>query len=75
MTGVQTCALPISDYSPEGFRWINANDKDNSVFSFIRISPDKKKHLLFVLNFTPVERMHHRIGVPIKGKYACRDIS
>ena len=58
-----------TDYSPEGFRWINANDRDNSVFSFIRISPDKKRHLLFVLNFTPVERMHHRIGVPIKGKY------
>ena len=58
-----------TDYNSEGFRWINANDKDNSVFSFIRISPDKKKHLLFVLNFTPVERPGHRIGVPIKGKY------
>ena len=58
-----------TDYNSEGFRWINANDKDNSVFSFIRISPDKKKHLLFVLNFTPVERPSHRIGVPIKGKY------
>lgn len=58
-----------TDYSPEGFRWINANDKDNSVFSFIRISPDKKRHLLFVFNFTPVERPNHRIGVPVKGKY------
>ena len=58
-----------TDYSTEGFRWINANDKDNSVLSFIRISPDKKKHLLFVLNFTPVERMNYRVGVPVKGKY------
>ena len=57
------------DYSSEGFRWINANDKDNSVLSFMRISPDGKKNLLFVLNFTPVERDSFRIGVPFKTKY------
>ena len=45
-----------TDYSSEGFRWINANDKDNSTYSFVRVSPDGKKHLLFVLNFTPVAR-------------------
>ena len=61
--------LATTDYNPEGFRWINANDKDNSVYSFIRISPNGKKHLLFVLNFTPVERPKFRIGVPAKGKY------
>ncbi len=61
--------LYVTDYSSEGFRWINANDKDNSVFSFIRISPDGKKNLLFVLNFTPVERDSFRIGVPFKTKY------
>ena len=58
-----------TDYRPEGFRWINANDKDNSVYSFIRISPDNNKHLLFVLSFTPVERKKFRIGAPLKGKY------
>ena len=58
-----------TDYRPEGFRWINANDKDNSVYSFIRISPDNNKHLLFVLSFTPVERNKFRIGAPLKGKY------
>ena len=58
-----------TDYRPEGFRWINANDKDNSVYSFIRISPDNNKHLLFVLSFTPVERNKFRIGAPFKGKY------
>ena len=58
-----------TDYSGDGFRWINANDKDNSTYSFIRVSPDGKKHLLFVLNFTPVERDNFRIGVPAKGKY------
>lgn len=63
-----TC-LYATDYSSEGFRWINANDKDNSVLSFMRISPDGKKNLLFVLNFTPVERDSFRIGVPFKTKY------
>ena len=58
-----------TDYRPEGFRWINANDKDNSVYSFIRISPDNNKHLLFVLSFTPVERNKFRIGAPLNGKY------
>ena len=58
-----------TDYRPEGFRWINANDKDNSVYSFIRISPDNNKHLLFVLSFTPVERNKFRIGAPLKCKY------
>ena len=61
--------LYATDYSSEGFRWINANDKDNSVLSFMRISPDGKKNLLFVLNFTPVERASFRIGVPFKTKY------
>ena len=61
--------LYATDYSSEGFRWINANDKDNSVLSFMRISPDGKKNLLFVLNFTPVERDSFRIGVPFKIKY------
>ena len=58
-----------TDYSSEGVRWINANDKDNSVLSFMRISPNGKKNLLFVLNFTPVERDSFRIGVPFKTKY------
>ena len=58
-----------TDYSSEGFSWINANDKDNSTYSFVRVSPDGKKHLLFVLNFTPVARDNFRIGVPAKGKY------
>ncbi len=61
--------LYATDYSSEGFRWINANDKDNSVLSFMRISPNGKKNLLFVLNFTPVERDSFRIGVPFKTKY------
>ena len=58
-----------TDYNPEGFGWVNADDKDNSIYSFYRVSPDGKKNLLFVFNFTPVERKNFKVGVPAKGKY------
>lgn len=52
------------DSSWEGFEWINANDADRSIFSFIRKSKDGKNNMLFVINFTPVERPDYRVGVP-----------
>ena len=57
------------DSSWEGFEWINANDADRSIFSFIRKSKDGKNNLLFVINFTPVERPDYRVGVPKKKIY------
>ena len=55
------------DTEPEGFNWINKDDLFRSIFSFTRHSKDKKKNLLFVCNFTPMERPDYRVGVP-KGK-------
>ena len=57
-------ALYELDSSWGGFEWINANDAERSIFSFIRKSKDGKNNLLFVCNFTPVERSDYRIGVP-----------
>jgi 1,4-alpha-glucan branching enzyme len=57
------------DSSWEGFEWINANDAERSTFSFVRKSKDGKNNLLFVFNFTPVERPDYRIGVPQKKNY------
>ena len=57
------------DSSWEGFEWINADDADRSIFSFIRKSKDGKNNLLFVINFTPVERPDYRVGVPKKKTY------
>ena len=57
------------DSSWDGFEWINANDADRSIFSFIRKSKDGKNNLLFVINFTPVERPDYRVGVPKKKTY------
>lgn len=55
------------DTDPEGFNWINKDDLFRSIFSFTRHSKDKKKNLLFVCNFTPMERSDYRVGVP-RGK-------
>ena len=52
-----------------GFEWVNANDGDRSIFSFIRRDETGKKNLLFVINFTPVARPDYRVGVPKKCKY------
>ena len=53
----------------EGFEWINANDGDRSIFSFIRRGKTGRNNLLFVCNFTPVARPDYRVGVPKKKQY------
>ncbi|WP_312503528.1 1,4-alpha-glucan branching protein GlgB [Lacrimispora sp.] len=63
-------ALYEKDYDWEGFYWVNANDNERSIFSFVRYSKDHKRSLLFVLNFTPVARPDYRVGVPKRGTYA-----
>ena len=50
----------------DGFQWINVDDADRSIYSFIRWSPTKRNNLLFVCNFTPVERKDYWVGVPQK---------
>ncbi len=57
------------DDSWDGFQWINADDCFRSIFSFVRYSKTKRKNLLFVMNFTPMERLDYRVGVPRKKKY------
>lgn len=62
-------ALGKNDKGYEGFQWINADDAYRSIFSFVRWSPTGKNNLLFVINFTPMERSDYRVGVPKKKKY------
>ncbi len=57
------------DNSWEGFEWVNADDKARSIYSFIRHSKGNKKNLLFICNFTPVERPDYRVGVPRRKQY------
>ncbi len=57
-------ALYEMDSDPAGFEWINADDCFRSIYSFLRHSKDNKKNLLFICNFTPMERRDYRVGVP-----------
>ena len=59
------CLYELDD-SWDGFQWINADDSYRSIFSFVRYSKTKRKNLLFVMNFTPMERPDYRVGVPKK---------
>ena len=62
-------ALYEQETLPEGFHWINCDDIFRSIFSFTRHSKDNKKNLLFVCNFTPMERPDYRVGVPRRKQY------
>jgi 1,4-alpha-glucan branching enzyme len=62
-------ALHQVDFSPDGFQWIDCDDSDASVVSFLRRARDPEDFLVFVCNFTPVVREGYRIGVPRGGFY------
>ncbi len=62
-------ALYEQDFDTEGFQWVEPNDSDNSIFTYIRFAKDKSDFLVIVCNFTPVVRFKYRIGVPEAGHY------
>jgi 1,4-alpha-glucan branching enzyme len=57
------------DFDASGFSWVDCEDRDNSVISFIRRAKDGGDFSLVVVNFTPVGRAHYRVGVPEVGWY------
>ncbi|MDD7983612.1 1,4-alpha-glucan branching protein GlgB [Lentisphaera marina] len=57
-----------NDFSHEGFEWIDAQDSEQSVLSFIRKN-SKNEQILCIMNLTPVPRDHYTIGVPHPGSY------
>lgn len=66
-TSEPTIAALDQDY--RGFEWINANDGDNSVLTYLRKGADEKTMWVVACNFTPVQRTY-RIGVPADGFWA-----
>ncbi len=56
-------ALHEKQFSPEGFEWIEWNDAENSVLTYIRKGHDSKNNLVVIANFTPVTREKYRVGV------------
>jgi 1,4-alpha-glucan branching enzyme len=63
----QEPALYDEDFSPDGFEWIDCNDVDHSVISFLRKGRNPKELILVVANFTPVVQHNYRVGVPRSG--------
>ncbi|MBS1841016.1 MAG: 1,4-alpha-glucan branching protein GlgB [Acidobacteria bacterium] len=62
-------ALHQVDFEWTGFEWIDCNDGDNSVISFIRRARNREDFLVVILNATPVVRGNYRVGVPEPGFY------
>lgn len=57
-------ALYEKQFSPDGFQWIEYNDRENSVITYIRKGNDSKDDLIVACNFTPVPREDYRVGIP-----------
>ncbi|HEY9885704.1 MAG TPA: 1,4-alpha-glucan branching protein GlgB, partial [Vampirovibrionales bacterium] len=64
----QEKALWQDDFEQSGFRWINPNDADSSVLSFMRKAEDGE-HMLCIFNFTPIDRPGYVIGCPTDENY------
>jgi 1,4-alpha-glucan branching enzyme len=61
-------AMYEADHDPAGFEWVDCNDSDASVLTFLRHSKGQNPQTILVaLNFTPVPRLHYRVGVPRGG--------
>jgi 1,4-alpha-glucan branching enzyme len=52
------------DFDPQGFTWIDVNNAEQGIISFIRKSRDPEEHIVIVCNFTPAVHDHYRVGVP-----------
>lgn len=66
---VRMPALKGENYRPEGFRWIDTADTQNSVLCWIRRAGEARNDLLIVANFTPSVLENYRIGAPQRGFY------
>jgi 1,4-alpha-glucan branching enzyme len=55
------------DFEPEGFKWLDANDSENSILSFVRYGKDQSNPVIVICNFTPIPRYNYLVGVPEEG--------
>ncbi|MBW3614055.1 MAG: 1,4-alpha-glucan branching protein GlgB [Actinobacteria bacterium] len=62
-------ALWERDFSPDGFRWIDASDVDSNVLSFLRLGSDGDTMLACIANLAPVTRQGYRVGLPRAGRW------
>lgn len=64
-----TRAMYENDAEESGFEWIEADDRHNSIFAFMRKSKESGDFIIMVSNFTPVCRENYRLGVNQAGTY------
>ena len=62
-------ALHERDCEPDGFRWIEVDDRENSVLAWLRFGGDGAPPVVAIANFTPVPREGYRIGLPLPGRW------
>ena len=64
-------ALYELDSWPEGFEWVNCDDNELSVLTFLRFPEERDHALLIGVNFTPVTREAYPVGLPWGGEWEC----
>ncbi|MBM7580404.1 1,4-alpha-glucan branching enzyme [Jeotgalibacillus terrae] len=62
-------ALHEFDHDPQGFEWIDADNAEQSIYSFIRKGKRKSDTLMVICNFTNVTYDHFEIGAPFEGRW------
>jgi 1,4-alpha-glucan branching enzyme len=62
-------ALWEQDFNHEGFRWLDLEDRNNSIISFARYAKNKTDHLVCIFNFTPQTFYNYKIGLPTGSRY------
>ena len=57
------------DFNPKGFKWLDLEDRENSIISFVRYAKDPADHLICLLNYTPQSFFNYKIGLPTSSNY------
>ncbi|AGF79707.1 alpha-1,4-glucan:alpha-1,4-glucan 6-glycosyltransferase [Desulfocapsa sulfexigens DSM 10523] len=57
------------DFSPDGFQWMDLEDRENSIISYARFAKNRDDHLVCLLNFTPQTFYNYKIGLPSGSNY------
>ncbi|MBU2893399.1 1,4-alpha-glucan branching protein GlgB [Colwellia sp. D2M02] len=65
----QSPALYELDNDSAGFRWLDGNNYQQSIFSFIRFAKDANDYVVVLTNMTPNTQQCFRLGVPDKASY------
>lgn len=62
--------LYFSDFETDGFAWLDCDNRENSLLSFMRTDKRTNEFVIVICNFTPVVRATYRVGVPSPGRYS-----